>query len=330
MIDHSIIVENLVKKFGNIVALRGISFNVRRGEIFGLLGPNGAGKSTTIHILTTVIKPTSGKAIVAGFDVVKNPDDVRKKIGVVFQDITLDLNLTVYENLWLHGKIYNMSTIELKKRINEMLELVELKHCANRLVKSLSGGMKRRVEIARALLHNPEILFLDEPTLGLDPASRVKIWNYIKMLRDEYKITILLTTHYMEEAEQLCDRIAIIDRGEIVAEGTPESLKSTLGREVVYIKFVDIPPLGIFKNLKDVKDIKPISDRKVKIIVENASKALPEIFELCHKYGIQIEEISYKKPTLNDVFIYLTGRELREEEGTFFDHIRMIHRRRVL
>ncbi len=330
MREYSIIVKDLRKRYGDVEALRGVSFNVKRGEIFGLLGPNGAGKTTTIHILTTVIRPTSGYAEVAGHDVVKEPDKVREKIGVVFQDITLDLNLTVYENLWLHGKIYGISSNELRRRVDEVLELVELKDWRDRLVKSLSGGMKRRVEIARALLHRPEVLFLDEPTLGLDPNSRMRIWDYIKMLKKEYNITILLTTHYMEEAEQLCDRIAIIDRGRIVAEGSPEELKSIIGREIIYVKFIGTPPISILKTLEHVRDIKLIDRNKIEITVDNAPKALPEIIETFYKTGTQIEEISYKRPTLNDVFVYLTGRELREEESNFNEHIRMIMRKRYL
>lgn len=330
MNEYSIIVKDLRKKYGDIEALRGVSFTVRKGEIFGLLGPNGAGKTTTIHILTTVIKPTSGYAEVAGYDVVKRPDEVRKRIGVVFQDITLDLNLTVYENLWLHGKIYGIPSNELKRRIEEVLDLIELKDWKNKLVKNLSGGMKRRVEIARALLHRPEVLFLDEPTLGLDPNSRMKIWSYIKMLKKEYNITILLTTHYMEEAEQLCDRIAIIDRGRIVAEGSPEELKSIIGREVIYVKFIGTPPISILKTLEHVRDIKLIDKNRIEITVDNAPRALPEIIEVFYKTGAQIEEVSYKRPTLNDVFVYLTGRELREEESNFNEHLRMIMRRRYL
>ncbi|NPA22791.1 MAG: ABC transporter ATP-binding protein [Crenarchaeota archaeon] len=330
MSSYSIVVKDLYKRYGDIEALRGVSFTVRRGEIFGLLGPNGAGKTTTIHILTTIIRPTSGYAEVAGFDVVKYPDEVRKRIGVVFQDITLDLNLTVYENLWLHGKIYGIPGNELRRRIDEVLELIELKEWRDKLVKYLSGGMKRRVEIARALLHKPEILFLDEPTLGLDPNSRVKIWNYVRMLRKEHNITILLTTHYMEEAEQLCDRIAIIDRGKIVAEGSPDELKSIIGREIIYVKFVGTPPVPLLKTLEHVREVKLIEGGKLEIVVDNAPKALPEIIEVFHKSNVQIEEVSYKRPTLNDVFVYLTGRELREEESNFNEHIRMIMRKRYL
>ncbi len=330
MREYSIVVKDLRKRYGEIEALKGVSFNVRRGEIYGLLGPNGAGKTTTIHILTTIIKPTSGYAEVAGYDVVKRPDEVRKRIGVVFQDITLDLNLTVYENLWLHGKIYGIPGNELKKRIEEVLDLVELKEWRHKLVKYLSGGMKRRVEIARALLHDPEVLFLDEPTLGLDPNSRTKIWNYIRMLKERHNMTILLTTHYMEEAEQLCDRIAIIDKGKIIAEGSPDELKSIIGREIIYVKFIGTPPVSLLKTVEHVREVKIIERNKLEIVVDNAPRALPEILDIFHKSGVQVEEVSYKRPTLNDVFVYLTGKELREEESNFNEHVRMIMRKRNL
>ncbi|MEM2935501.1 MAG: ATP-binding cassette domain-containing protein, partial [Candidatus Thermoplasmatota archaeon] len=223
---HAIVVENLTKRFGDILAVNNISFKVNKGEIFSFLGPNGAGKTTTIHILVTILKPTSGNAFVARYNVLKEAREVRKRIGIVFQEPSLDTNLTAYENLCIHGGIYGYSRSDLKNKIDELLKFVELENFKNKVVKTFSGGMARRLEVAKALIHEPEILFLDEPTIGLDPQTRSRIWEYIEKLRDEKDITIFLTTHYMDEAEQLSDRIAIIDNGKIVAYDNPENLKS--------------------------------------------------------------------------------------------------------
>ena len=235
--EYVIEVENLTKKFGDFYAVKGISFKVKKGEVFAFLGPNGAGKTTTINMITTLLKPTSGTIRVAGYDAIKNPNEVRKRIGIVFQDMTLDRELTAYENLYIHGRIYGYKGEELKRRIEEMLNFVELYEHRNRIVKYFSGGMIRRLEIARALIHKPEILFLDEPTVGLDPQTRVHIWDYIKEMKKEHDMTIFLTTHYMEEAENLADRIAIIDNGKIIAIGTVDELKSIVGDDIVYLKF---------------------------------------------------------------------------------------------
>jgi len=320
-------VENLVKKYGDFPAVKGISFKVRRGEVFGFLGPNGAGKTTTIHVLTTLLKPTSGTAIVAGYDVVKKPKEVRKRIGIVFQDPSLDRELTAYENMYIHGRIYGYEGGWLKRRIWELLKFVELEKHANRVVKTFSSGMQRRLEIARALIHQPEILFLDEPTLGLDPHTRAHIWEYIKMMKKEYDTTIFLTTHYMDEAEMLCDRIAIIDHGKIIAIGTPEELKSIVGKEVVYLRLAN--------NVKEcieadfIEDCKILPDGSMKLSVKDASKVLPEIFEIASRRGWRILEISYRKPTLNDVFLYLTGREIREEGEDRLSMARALVRRGI-
>ena len=293
-------VVNVTKVYDNIKALDSVSFEVERGEIFGLLGPNGAGKTTLINILTTVIKPTSGKAEIDGYDVVKSAGEVRKRIGVVFQETTLDNDLTVYENLDFHARLYGMSRKERLIRIEEVLSLVELEDYANTLVRKLSGGMKRKLEIARGILHKPKVLFLDEPTLGLDVHTRRKIWKHIEELRNE-GVTVFMTTHYMEEADKLCDRVAIIDRGKIVAIDTPSNLKRIVGGDVVRIEFE-----GEFKlPIKAKKVVR--GENFVEITVEDCERVLPEILRAFEV----VKSVSIRKPTLEDTFIALTGRELK-------------------
>ncbi len=325
-------INDLTKKFGDVLAVNNISFKVEKGEIFGFLGPNGAGKTTTLNILVTLMKPTKGTAKVAGYDVVKSPSKVREKIGVVFQDITLDRELTGKENLWIHGKVYKMDSVRLKKRMEELLAFTELEKWADVQVKKYSGGMMRRLEIARALVHNPEILFLDEPTLGLDPQTRVHVWDYIKKLREEKEVTVFLTTHYMDEAEKLCDRVAIIDNGKIISIGKPEDLTHLVGLEVVYVKIENnLKPenlLQISTNSKFADDIKIMDDKTIRFSVKNASETIPKIFENFQRIGVKILEVKYHKPTLEDVFLHLTGKSLREEEATPLDQIRTYHMRR--
>ncbi len=328
MVEYTIVAENLVKKFGDIVAVNGVTFKVKKGEIFGFLGPNGAGKTTTIHILSTLIRPTSGRALVDNKDVVKEPAEVRKVIGIVFQDPSVDDQLTAYENLYIHGRIYGIRGKDLEVRINEALKFVDLYKFRNKQVKTFSGGMRRRLEIARALLHEPKVLFLDEPTLGLDPQTRAKIWDYIRMIRREKGVTIFLTTHYMDEAEELADRIAIIDHGKIIAEGTPDELRTLAGNEVVYINFDEVKekPPCIEDNF--VEECKVLTSDSIMLKVRNASEAMPLIFEELNSKGYKIKKIEYRRPTLNDVFLYLTGREIREEEGSDFERLKAIVRRR--
>jgi len=330
---YAIVVKDLVKKFGDIVAVNHIDFKVEYGEIFGFLGPNGAGKTTTINILVTLMKPSSGEAYVGGYNVIENPIKVRELIGIVFQDNTVDRNLTGWENLYIHGLIYGLKGGELEKRIENALEFVELKKFGNEVVKNYSGGMIRRLEIARALLHRPKILFLDEPTLGLDPQTRAKIWDYISSLREEFNVTIFLTTHYMDEADRLCDRVAIIDHGKIVAMDTPENLKSSIGNDIVYVKIIDssIAKPDIFNQIVDGKKIyshKKVGDNMYAFSTLNASEAIPQIFEKMSKYGVKISEVRYTKPTLGDVFLHYTGRELREERGDWKEFMRMRMRAR--
>jgi len=306
-------VEGLVKKFGNLEAVKSVRLCVNEGEIFGLLGPNGAGKTTLISMLVTTKKPTSGKALVNGFDIEHQMDDVRKSIGIVFQDPSLDEELTAFENLELHATMYGIGEPERSKRIAEVVKTVGLSDRLKDVVKTFSGGMRRRLEIARGLLHYPKVLFLDEPTIGLDPQTRSNIWGYIKKLKKEKGITILLTTHYMEEADSVCDRIAIIDHGQIIALDTPESLKNSLGGDVITVETPEAERLSeLVKKLKWVKEAKA-HDGKLTLCVEFGEKAIPKIVTLANSNKIQVDSTSLSKPTLDDVFLHYTGRTIREE-----------------
>jgi ABC-2 type transport system ATP-binding protein len=323
---QAIEVEKLTKEFNGFVAVDHISFSIKSGEVFGLLGPNGAGKTTTMSMLSTMLKPTSGKASVNGFDILKKEDDVRKSIGIVFQDQSLDEELTAYENMDFHGRLYRIPKDLREERIKELMKLVELDDKKDNLVKTYSGGMRRRLEIARGLLHEPRVLFLDEPTLGLDPQTRNHLWNYIDKLNKEKGITIILTTHYMEEADKLCDRIAIIDKGKIIALDTSERLKESIGGDVIEITSSDKEKLHLMINtLSWVKHV-DVHNGSVTINLQNAEKHVAEIVNLASENGIEIESISIHKPTLEDVFLYYTGRTMREEEASTKDRMRMMHR----
>ncbi|KAA0008933.1 MAG: ATP-binding cassette domain-containing protein [Thermoplasmata archaeon] len=315
-------IKNLVKEFDGIKAVDDISLEIEYGEIFALLGPNGAGKTTTISILATLLKPTSGKARVNGYDVVKQAAKVRHSIGIVFQDPSLDDRLTARENLEIHGRLYHMKRDERKKRIKEVLKMVELEGRANSLVKTFSGGMRRRLEIARGLMHKPRILFLDEPTLGLDPQTRRHIWDYIEKLRKE-GVTVLLTTHYMEEADHLADRIAIIDKGKVVALGSPSELKDSIGGDIIKIKCNDENKMIelLSSNGFDAMMV----DEEVIIKARKAEKEIPKIFMLAKE--IEIKSIMYKEPSLEDVFIHYTGKAYREEGMDEKEAIKMKFRR---
>ena len=303
-------VRNLKKVFNNeIKAVDGISFEVKRGEIFGFLGPNGAGKTTTMNILCALTKPTEGEALVCKYDVITQPEEVRKCIGIVFQDTSLDDRLTAKENLELHARLYGVPKPERKKRINEVLELAELKDRENSIVKTFSGGMKRRLELARGLIHHPRVLFLDEPTLGLDPQTRKHIWDYILKLKKEKGITIMLTTHYMEEADELCDRIAIMDHGKIIALDTSKNLKDSLGGDTIIL---DLKDEDIKRGLKIFKNSRHFNGQLF-LSVKNAGKEIKRILEIAKKNKIDVLEINIRKPTLNDVFLSLTGKEIRDE-----------------
>jgi ABC-2 type transport system ATP-binding protein len=301
-------VENLVKKFGNITAVDTISFDVEEGMIFGFLGPNGAGKTTTISILCTLLSPTSGRTLIAGYDCMKNPSQVRTAIGIVFQDTTLDKDLTAYENLIFHAYLYNIPKSEMK---------VDLHDRKNDLVRKFSGGMKRRLEVARGLLHRPRVLFLDEPTLGLDPQSRTNLWEFIVGLPQKHNVTIFMTTHYMEEAE-VCDRIAIIDHGKIIAMDSPEELKKTVGGDVVSITTTD--------NESARYEIEHAFRMKVAekedALYMTCSRGDTCIPELIRTLGDRVLSVRIQRPTLNDVFLKLTGKTIREEEVSGNDSVR--------
>jgi ABC-2 type transport system ATP-binding protein len=322
----AIIVENLTKKFNGFVAVDNISFSITRGEIFGLLGPNGAGKTTIISMLSTLLRPTSGSALVNGFELTKKEDDIRKSIGIVFQDQSLDEELTAYENMDFHGRLYRIPKLVRQERIVDLLKLVELEERKDSLVKTFSGGMRRRLEIARGLLHEPKVLFLDEPTLGLDPQTRNHLWEYIERLNKEKGITMILTTHYMDEADRLCDRVAIMDKGKLIAANTPEKLKEEIGGDMITITSSEREELyAKLKTLSWVKHVEP-HDGFLTVNLENAERHVVEIANLSATNGIEIDSISIHKPTLEDVFLYFTGRTIREGEASSKDHMRMIHR----
>ena len=313
--------KSLSKTYGTgVKAVDEVSITVNDGEIFGFLGPNGAGKSTTIMILTTLLKPTSGTARVAGLDVVTQAKKVREKIGYVQQESTVDEYLTGRENLELQAKLNHIQKDLVKKRVDELLELVELSDRQNDSVITYSGGMRKRLDIAGGLLHRPKVLFLDEPTLGLDIQTRYKIWEYIKRIHKEFEMSIFLTTHYMEEADRLCDNISIIDYGKIKVTGSPKSLKNALGNEVVVFEInTDAKLENLLSELKKnplVKDIKT-NGEEVTIFSPSGDQVMPKIFEISANLGIKIETISLTRPTLDDVFLSYTGRELRDENGGY-------------
>ncbi len=300
---------NLTKKFGDLVAVDSVNLKINKGEIFGLLGPNGAGKTTTISMLSVLIPPTEGNAIVGGFDITKNSLDVRKSIGIVFQSPSVDDLLSGFQNLELHGLLYGMDKKTRRNRIDEVLKLVELQNRADDSVKNYSGGMRKRIEIARGLMHHPKILFLDEPTVGLDPQTREHIWDYIQKLVKEENITVLLTTHYMEEAEFLCDRVGIIDYGKLIAIDSPKNLKSKLGvSDFLYLETdEDLNKLQKLDFVEEISKDKGSFLVKIKDAQKNLQKLLAQINNL--------KSIEVRKRTLNDVFIHYTGRGLRDEQG---------------
>ena len=319
-------VEKLTKKFGDLTAVDAISLEIEEGGIFGLLGPNGAGKTTTISMLSTTLKPTSGTATVNGFDIRDKEDDVRKSIGIVFQDQSLDEELTAKENMDFHGRLYRIPKDVREKRTEELLKLVGLYERKDTLVKTFSGGMRRRLEIARGLLHQPKVLFLDEPTLGLDPQTRNYLWQYIRKLNKEKGITLILTTHYMDEADKLCEKIAIIDQGKIVALDTPAMLKDRIGGDFIVIQTAQAKRLhSRVEKLPWVKHAKD-HDGTVKINVSAAEKHIAAITEIASKNGVAIDSISIHKPNLEDVFLHFTGKSIREEEAGFKDNMRLRRR----
>ena len=317
---YSIETRSLTKSFGDVVAVDDVSFSVKTGEIFGFLGPNGAGKSTTMMILTTLLKPTSGQALISGFDVATNPKQVRQHIGYVQQETTVDEYLTGRENLLLQAKLNHIPKNEINNRIDDVLDLIELSDKQNEPVVTYSGGMRKRLDIAGGLLHRPKVLFLDEPTVGLDIQTRRKIWEYIKKIHDEFEMTIFLTTHYMEEADQLCDRIGIIDGGKIQIIDSPVSMKNAMGNEVISVviqnkNFID----SFVSELKKIEFVKKITCDELKLVIftSNGTEVIPKIFQISSELDIKIMSISLTQPTLDDVFISYTGHEIRDDDSKF-------------
>jgi ABC-2 type transport system ATP-binding protein len=310
-------VEKIVKKYGDFEAVKGVDFTVADGEIFGLLGPNGAGKSTLIRMMTTLIPVTSGKAIVGGHDVSKEPDAVRRMIGVIPQALTSDQDLTVEENLSIYAKLYSVPKAQREKNIAAVLEAVDLTKWRTAQTKTLSGGMRRRLEIARGLVHDPRIFFLDEPTTGLDPVSRIAVWEMLNNLKKTRNLTMLLTTHYMEEADRLCDRIAIVDHGTLVALGTPVELKQSVpGSNVVEVQFNREDPewKSRLEALPDVTEVQSQSAGVYRVLTSNGSQTTTHLVEMAKALGEQLTSLSVQNTSLDDVFVHYTGRQLRDEQ----------------
>jgi len=318
-------VKNLVKKYNGLTAVDHISFSVEKGEIFGFLGPNGAGKTTTINILATLLAPTEGEVYVNNFNILTQKDQVRKSIGLVFQDPSLDDRLTAEENLYFHARLYQVPADEYKKRMVEVLALVDLLDRRKDVVKTFSGGMKRRLEIARGLIHHPAILFLDEPTLGLDPQTRAHLWDYILRLKQEKQMTIFMTTHYMNEAEY-CDRLVIIDYGKIVAFDTPANLKKAVGGDIIILESPQ--PQQLKQEIKQKYGLEAKEENgAITIEISNGKTFLPRLFD---ELTTKVTSVSLREPTLDDVFLHLTGRKIRDEEASPLERMRQhrFHHRR--
>jgi len=316
-LSAAIRVEGLVKDFpGNTRAVDGISLEVEEGSIFGFLGPNGAGKTTTINILCTLLKPTEGRAFVSGYDCMEDPGSVRRSIGLVFQDTTLDKDLTAYENLVFHAYLYSVKKPEIRGRVDDALQFVGLYERRNETVKRYSGGMKRRLEVARGLIHRPSVLFLDEPTLGLDPQSRANLWEFISRLPERNGMTVFMTTHYMDEAE-VCDRIAIIDAGRIIAEGSPGELKKTVGGDVIHLRTTD-NEIATWKLREELSLDATDHDGSLYITTDRGDRCIPDIIRTLSD---TVLTVSLERPTINDVFLKLTGKDIREAGASRRDAI---------
>ena len=317
---YSVETKSLTKSFGKVIAVNDISFSVKTGEIFGFLGPNGAGKSTTMMILTTLLKPTSGQALISEFNVMSDAKKVRENIGYVQQETTVDEYLTGRENLLLQAKLNHIPKKEINKRIDDILELIELSDKQNESVVTYSGGMRKRLDIAGGLLHRPKVLFLDEPTVGLDIQTRRKIWEYIKKIHTEFNMTIFLSTHYMEEADRLCDRVGIIDGGKIQVIDSPENLKNAMGNEVISI-ILDEHKIhdSFLPKLKEIEFVKNITEdgAKLTLFVSNGTQVIPKIFQISSELDVKITTISLTRPTLDDVFLSYTGHEIRDDDSGF-------------
>src|ERR1700678_1756514 len=313
---YAIQVDHIVKRYGEFTAVDNVSFSVKEGEIFGLLGPNGAGKSTLIRMMTTLIPITGGKAVIGGHNVAKDPDAARRMIGVIPQALTSDLDLTVEENLNIYAKLYDVPAKERKRSIDELLGLVDLTKWRDAQTKTLSGGMRRRLEIARGLVHHPKIFFLDEPTTGLDPVSRVAVWEMLGNIKAERQPTILITTHYMDEADRLCDRIAIVDHGKLVALDAPMALKASVpGSTVIEAQF-DNPPADWEQRLHTLDEVTSVQHEGAgmyRVLTANGSRTTTELVEMAVAAGVGVKSLSVQNTTLDDVFVHYTGRQLRDE-----------------
>jgi ABC-2 type transport system ATP-binding protein len=326
---HVIETHQLTKAYNSFKAVDNLNISVDSGEIFGLLGPNGAGKTTTVSMLCTILKPSSGTATVDGHDIVKEASKVRKSIGIVFQDPSIDDRLTGRENLYMHANLYGVPASIQRERIDRILKLIELEDRANDLLRTYSGGMRRRLEIGRGLVHQPKVLFLDEPTVGLDPQTRDHIWRYIKELKEANDITVVLTTHYMDEADRLSDRIAIMDHGKIVVLDTPEKLKQTLEGDVVAIKSNNNENLSEMVTKWLGFNKKCIENGTLEITVPNGKMAMPRIVELATQNNIYVESIILREPNLEDVFLHYTGGSIREDASKELHGLSAIHRRAI-
>jgi len=313
----AIVVDHITKKYGDFIAVDDVSFAVKQGEIFGLLGPNGAGKSTLIRMMTTLLPITSGHALINGFDVSKQADEARHCMGVIPQAMTSDIDLTVEENLSIYAKLYGVPSADRKRNIEDLLTTVDLLKWRNAQTKTLSGGMRRRLEIARGLVHSPKIFFLDEPTTGLDPVSRVAVWEMLTKIKNRRALTILITTHYMDEADRLCDRVAIVDHGKLVALDSPAALKASVpGTSVIEAQFVNAPSDWENKlhSLEDVTSVQPEAANMYRILSSNGSKTTTELVELAVRSNVDVKSLSVQNTTLDDVFVHYTGRQLRDEQ----------------
>ena len=320
--EKAIEVKNLTKIYkGGIVAVNNISFYVNKGEIFGFLGPNGAGKSTTIKVLIGLLRPTRGELFLNRVDIVKHPEQIKRDTGYAAQETAIDDRLTCFENIYLQGRFYHLSREEIEKRSEEVLKMFDLFDRKNNLALTFSGGMLKRLDIAEALIHRPKVLFLDEPTLGLDVQTRQTIWEYIRNLRRRNQMTIFLTTHYMEEADALCDRVAVIDEGKIKAIDSPEKLKQQIGGDIITVNFSEVSNGKIQKMLGEVRQIPQVKkvnlgrDKIYQIVVsQRGDKIIPEIFSISQRNGININSIRLKRPSLEDVYLHFTGRTIQEKE----------------
>jgi ABC-2 type transport system ATP-binding protein len=321
--------HQLTKAYGPLKAVDNLNISVDSGEIFGLLGPNGAGKTTTVSMLCTILKPTSGTATVNGFDIVRESNQVRKSIGIVFQDPSIDDRLTGRENLNMHANLYGVPAGEQKERVNTILKLIELEDRADDLLRTYSGGMRRRLELGRGLIHYPKVLFLDEPTVGLDPQTRDHIWKYIRDLKKAHDITVVLTTHYMDEADRLSDRIAIMDHGKIVILDTPSKLKETLEGDVVVVRSSQIDVLSELVTKWLGFNNKKIVDGALEITVRNGKLAMPRIMELASQNGIYVDSLLLREPNLEDVFLHYTGRTIRDDASKELHGVAAARRRQI-